>query len=171
MAKLKLDPKKMEVVKKTVSISAPTGGINLSESDKARGMKFLKNATTDKSAKAAATSPMGQKTKGGVPTNPTDAAKFFDSEIARHEGLLKKINKSEIAASTAAEQESYNKQYKETFGRLLFLEKQKEALKDKMRDKDYAEKSKAYSDSLKNRPIMEKVKEKLQNKGSVYMLG
>ena len=51
----------MEVVKKTVSISAPTGGINLSESDKARGMKFLKNATTDKSAKAAAVTGLKKK--------------------------------------------------------------------------------------------------------------
>jgi hypothetical protein len=58
MAKLQLDPKKMEVVKKTVTVSAPTGGQLL-----------------------------GKKFAGGAPMNQGERSKFYNSEIARHEKL------------------------------------------------------------------------------------
>lgn len=63
MARMQVDPKKMAVVKQTITTAAPTGG----------------------------------KTKGGVPLDPTEAMKFFDAEIARHEKLMDAANKNYYA--------------------------------------------------------------------------
>jgi hypothetical protein len=123
MSKMKLDPKKMEVVKKTVTVAAPTGGIKLSAYDKAAGTKFLKGGTTDKAAqnavgtmmagRAAAVQGQGGQTMGGKATaaqgkgGPTMGQK---AAIARGQGgpvaqaIANKLT-GKPAASAAAPQE------------------------------------------------------------------
>lgn len=172
MAKLQLDPKKVEVVKKTVTVAGPKDGVKLSESAKDTAKKFVSGGTTPKAVAAAGDIPVFQKTKGGVPTNPTDAANFFKKEIARHSDLTKKyLRLRNSVLSNSPEYKMYDKKLKQVFDNLNFLNEQDLATQRKTFNKEMEQEDKEYRDSVKNAPIMEKVKQKLTNKGSAYMIG
>ena len=61
---MQLDPKKMEVVKKTVSVAAPTGGVKLSAFDKAAAQKLVSNAMGTIRNGTTPTKGNGKKTMG-----------------------------------------------------------------------------------------------------------
>ncbi len=157
----KIDPKKTEQVKK---------GINLSKSNAETGKKLLTGGTTAKAVVAAIDVPVFDKTKGGVPTNPTDADKFFTGEIKRHEGLLKKFNdlRNSVASNTP-EYKAYEKKTKQVLDAMSFLSKQQNALIEKVGKKEREQMGQEMRDSLKTRTAMDVIKQKITSKGSGYV--
>ena len=120
---MKLDPKKMEVVKKTVTVAAPTGGIKLSAFDKASAQRLVSNAMgTMNNGQAPAKGKSGQ-TMGGKATaaqgkgGPTMGQK---AAIARGQGgpvaqaIANKLT-GKPAASAAAPQEKQEELKLSTF--------------------------------------------------------
>ena len=142
---MKLDPKKMAVVKQTITTAAPTGG----------------------------------KTKGGVPLDPTEALKFFDAEIKRHDGLFKQAydnyyagvdkNRAQVdpygPAKKYVDTDVFNDKMKQVSKQKEFLENQKKALINKIKNANSAKaaaKAKAMEDA---KPVLQKAGEAVSDYG------
>ena len=143
---MKLDPKKMAVVKQTITTAAPTGG----------------------------------KTKGGVPLDPTEALKFFDAEIKRHEELqsqardnyynevdksYSQVGKLNPDRSMGSNSDKYKAQMDQTYKQKTFLENQKKALINKIKNANAAKaaaKAKAIEDA---KPVLQKAGEAVSDYG------
>lgn len=157
MQKLRLDPKKMEVVKKTVTVAAPTGGV------------------PKKSAK--------------------EAIKYLDSEIARHEQLLKDAearekflvnekfgtNGSVLVGSPAEkrmlansrERDALLKKKNQIAEAKFFLEQQKTKNEERLGQAKYNAEARAAKAKEDAKPFLQKAGEKLkemsENRGSAYL--
>lgn len=166
MAKLKLDPKKMEVVKKTVTVAAPTG-VETSVK-KAFGSTASMNP---KNTVKAINTPIAGKTKGGVPLDPKARAKFYDDEISRFSGLITEYaSKAGENAPNKKLSEMYLKKRDDAKKMQQFLIEQSVAFggqqeAEKRRKQDIID-AEAYSRKQAARPVMQKVKDAMVRIGS-----
>ena len=106
------------------------------------------------------------KTKGGVPRDPAEAMKFFDSELQRHDELAKKYHKLYYGNNTKVGSEENFKKLQDVVSNASFLRKQKEALQDKLEKAKSAKNIAAYRKKQAERPILEKVKDAVIKLGS-----
>lgn len=144
MQKLKLDPKKMAVVKKTITTAGP-----------------------------------GAKTKGGVPKDPKEALKFFDAEIKRHDALFEQAydnyyagvdkNRAQVdpygPPRKYVDTDVFNDKMKQVSKQKEFLENQKAALINKIKNANAAKaaaKAKAIEDA---KPVLQKAGEAVSDYG------
>jgi hypothetical protein len=118
-------------------------------------------ASVKKTVSVAA--PTGGKTKGGVPLDPKEALKFFDSEIKRHDVLFSEFkNKYEAGVTyNYRQKDPYNPtkdvdteplqaKMDQVYEQKRFLENQKEALLNKIKKSNEAKaaaKAKAIEDA------------------------
>ena len=171
MAKMKLDPKKMEVVKKTVTVAAPTGGIETAVK-KAFGSTASMNP---KNTVKAMNTPIAGKTKGGVPLDPKARAKFYDDEISRFSGLIREYaNQAGLNAPNKKLSAEYLKKRDDAKKMQQFLIEQSVAFggqqeAEKKRKEDIIE-AEAYNRQQEARPVMTKVRDAMRTiGGSGYM--
>lgn len=168
---MKLDPKKMEVVKKTVSVAAPTGGIETAVK-KAFGSTASMNP---KNTVKAMNTPIAGKTKGGVPLDPKARLKFYNDEIDRFSGLVteyaskagENAPNKKLSAEYLKKRDDAKKMKQFLFDQLIAFEGQQET--ERVRKSDAIDAAE-YSRAQANRPVMQKVKDAMQKiGGSGYM--
>jgi hypothetical protein len=152
MAKMKLDPKKMAVVKKTVTTAGPVA-----------------------------------KSKNGIPKTAKEAIAYFDSEIARHDELLKQLEaekkgivypksktgsylvgspeEKQMIANSKRERELLLKGNKITDAK-YFLQQQRQKNADKIAKIRTENELKASRQKEANKPFLEKTKDVIRKLGS-----